>query len=283
MRFDDRTMDRLESALAVIGGAVVGTEFARRSGGRVRSALGDLRWRVDRVRDRAEDLLETLDGDRVGAVAPAVATSMRDGARTFGERIDATRASVAAVRARALDLRDRASEAVDRADTALNRLDGAIARARRELRRRRPLARRGGGRTSTSRPIGVFTELPAATPPRTVDVLMRPLAGTVGVDDPISDAGKRLIDVPDAYVVALDGERIAGIVTSRHLLSAVAGRLDPTTAAVSDVMTSAMTWIPPTATVDEAAVLVKYLHVDAFVVAEDGVPVGVVRAGDLDR
>jgi signal-transduction protein with cAMP-binding, CBS, and nucleotidyltransferase domain len=159
-----------------------------------------------------------------------------------------------------------------------------MARARRGLRRRRPIARRGAARTSAPRPIGVFTGSPDAAPPApTVDLLIRPLAGTVGVDDPISDAGKWLLDAPDAYVVALDGDRIAGIVTSRHLMSAVAGRLDPTTAAISDVMTPAVTSIPSTATLDEAAVLVKYLHVDELVVAEDGAPVGVVRAGDLDR
>src|SRR4051794_12788681 len=283
MHWDGGGSDRLEGVFAVVAGAVLGAEVARRSGDRVRSAVGDLRWRAAGIRDRAEDLLERIDAAGLGAVAPEAATSMRDGAGRFRARVTAARGSVNTVRARALDLRERASEAVDRADIALNRLDGAIARARRELRRRGPLVRRGANRTSTPRRIGVFTQLPAATPPRTVDVLMRPLAGTVGVDDPISDAGKRLLDAPHAYVVALDGERIAGIVTPRHLLSAVAGRLDPTTAAVSDVMTSAMTWIPPTATVDEAAVLVKYLHVDAFVVAEDGVPVGVVRAGDLDR
>jgi CBS domain-containing protein len=283
MRWDDRGMDRLESVFAVAAGVVLGSELARRSGDRVRSAMGDLRWRVDRVRDGAEDLLERIDRDRVGVAAPAVGTSMREAAGTFRARVEAARNNVAAVRARALDLRDRASEAVDRADAALNRLDGAIARARGELLRRRPLARRGAARTSAPRGIGVFTEVPAATPPRAVDLLMRPLAGTVGVDDPISDAAKRLIDAPDAYVVALDGDRIAGIVTSRHLLSAVAARLDATTAAISDVMTSAMTWIPPTAPVDEAAILVKYLHVDELVVAEDGAPVGVVPAADLDR
>ena len=121
----------------------------------------------------------------------------------------------------------------------------------------------------------------APAPSPTVVSVMRPLAGTVDVDDPLADAGKRLLDAADAYLVALDGDRIAGIVTTRHLLSAMAARLDPTTAAISDVMTPTITWIPPAATLEEAAVLVKYLHVDELVIAEDGDPVGVLRADDL--
>jgi signal-transduction protein with cAMP-binding, CBS, and nucleotidyltransferase domain len=112
---------------------------------------------------------------------------------------------------------------------------------------------------------------------------MQPVIATVDVDDPIADAGKRLLDAAGAYLVALDGERIAGVVTPRHLLSAVAERLDPTTAAIGDVMTPATVAIPPSATLEEAAVLVKYLHVDELVVAEDGHAIGVLRAADIPR
>jgi CBS domain-containing protein len=281
MAAGERGLGRLESVVAFVAGAVIGSEVARRSGRRTRSALEDLRWRADRLRDRAEGLVDRLDAEGVRALTPRLGSAVRDGGDAIRDRVDAARERADAVRSRALELRRGASRALDRADVALDRLDDAFGRLRRDVRRRRARSWRPVVR-APSRPVG--TEAPtvaAPAPSPTVASAIHPVVGTVDVDDPLADAAKRLLDSADAYLVALDGDRIAGILTPRHLLSAVAARLDPTTAAISDVMTPTPLSIPPTATLEEAAVLVKYLHVDELVIAEGGEPLGVLRAVDL--
>ena len=110
---------------------------------------------------------------------------------------------------------------------------------------------------------------------------MRPVTAVVDPDDAIRVAAVALGDAEVGAVVAVDGEKVAGVLTVRHLVRAVADGLDPLSTGIADVMSPAPTTIPRHATLADAEVLVRYLAVHELVVVDAGRAIGIVRATDV--
>ncbi len=255
-------MGQIANVLSFAAGYVAGSESARRSIDAARRTLDDVRARADAVRARADRLFASTARSARIAVADRPSTIRIPRARApdlSGE-----------LRARAASALDRASRAADLADAAVRRLGIELAwtpRAVRPRRRRRP------------RNVARAQRSPQAAP--TVERLMRPVTAVVDPDDAIRVAAVALGDAEDGAVVAVDGEKVAGVLTARHLVRAVADGLDPLSTGIVDVMSPAPTTIPRRATLADAEVLVRYLGVDELVVVDGGGAIGIVHATDV--
>jgi len=77
--------------------------------------------------------------------------------------------------------------------------------------------------------------------------------------------------------------QLIGILTSRDLLQALAGRIHSSDARARQWMTADPITVSPTTALDTAAHLMKELHIHHLPVVEDGRPVGTVGARDVVR
>jgi CBS domain-containing protein len=71
-----------------------------------------------------------------------------------------------------------------------------------------------------------------------VDDIYRPGAITAGADDSLEQAAARLQDKDISALVILDGDRLAGIITERDIVRAVADRRDLADCTAGEYMTS---------------------------------------------
>ena len=105
---------------------------------------------------------------------------------------------------------------------------------------------------------------------------------TIESDAPLAEAARRMASRGVGAVVVLDGDRLAGIITERDVLKAVAAGLRPE-ARVSEWMTRHPETVESTESTDHAASLMihgGFRHLP--VVDEEGV-VGILSIRDLMR
>jgi len=105
---------------------------------------------------------------------------------------------------------------------------------------------------------------------------------SVGADDLIADAARRMVDRGVGAVLVMDGERLAGILTERDVLRAVAeGRVDG--ARVGERMTRHPETVEASESTGHAASLMIHGGFRHLPVTEGAAVVGIVSIRDLMR
>lgn len=105
---------------------------------------------------------------------------------------------------------------------------------------------------------------------------------TVGPDDRLGDAAKRMVARGVGAVLAMDGARLAGILTERDLLKAVASGFS-TDARVRDWMTRHPETIEASEATDHAAALMIHGGFRHLPVTDGDAVVGIISIRDLMR
>lgn len=117
----------------------------------------------------------------------------------------------------------------------------------------------------------------------TVDDIYRPGAITAAADDSLEQVAARLRDKDVSAVVILDGYRLAGIITERDIVCAVADRRDLADGTAGEYMT----WEPATVGLEtplaEVARTMLAYGVRHLPVVVAGEVIGMVSARDLLR
>jgi CBS domain-containing protein len=117
--------------------------------------------------------------------------------------------------------------------------------------------------------------------PTVADHMTRELL-TIEPDAPMTEAAKRMASRGVGAIVVLEGDRLAGIITERDILKAVAAGL-PEGASVSDWMTRHPETIEPDEDTDQAAALMIHGGFRHLPVIEGGRTVGILSIRDLMR
>jgi CBS domain-containing protein len=105
---------------------------------------------------------------------------------------------------------------------------------------------------------------------------------SVGADERIADAARRMVDRGVGAVLVMDGERLTGILTERDVLKAVAeGRVDDAT--VAERMTRHPETVEASESTGHAASLMIHGGFRHLPVTEGGAVVGIVSIRDLMR
>lgn len=99
---------------------------------------------------------------------------------------------------------------------------------------------------------------------------------------PLSEVAERMVEREVGAVLVLDGERLAGILTERDVLRAVARGIRDD-AVVGDWMTSDPETIEPDETAEHAATLMVHGGFRHLPVVEGGAVVGILSIRDLMR
>ena len=105
---------------------------------------------------------------------------------------------------------------------------------------------------------------------------------TIERDAALTEAARRMAERGVGAVVVLDGDRLAGILTERDLLKAVAGGLRPD-ARVADWMTRHPETIESSDDTDHAAALMIHGGFRHLPVVDGGRTVGILSIRDLMR
>jgi CBS domain-containing protein len=117
---------------------------------------------------------------------------------------------------------------------------------------------------------------------RTVEEIMTRDPRTVDADDTIVDAARVMRDSDIGDVVVMDGGQVSGIVTDRDIVvRGIAEGRDPDSTAVSEVCTTGVETIDPSAAVDDALRTMREHDIRRLPVVKNGRPVGIVSLGDL--
>jgi CBS domain-containing protein len=95
-------------------------------------------------------------------------------------------------------------------------------------------------------------------------------------EDTLGELAERLAEADAGSALVVEYGRLTGILTSRDVVRAVAGRVHPSEARVRDWMSAAPVTAEPELPADEAARLMLNGGFHHLPVAEDGRPVGVV-------
>jgi CBS domain-containing protein len=112
--------------------------------------------------------------------------------------------------------------------------------------------------------------------------VMTPDPISVAPETPLVEVARLMRDDDIGDVLVVDGERLLGVVTDRDIVvRAVADGLDPESGRASDVMTTDVTVLPPDATIDDAADVMRDRAIRRVPIVEGDRPVGVVTIGDL--
>ena len=105
---------------------------------------------------------------------------------------------------------------------------------------------------------------------------------SVGADDLIADAARRMVDRGVGAVLVMDGERLAGILTERDVLGAVAeGRVDEAT--VAERMTRHPETVEASESTAHAASLMIHGGFRHLPVTDGGSVIGIISIRDLMR
>lgn len=110
------------------------------------------------------------------------------------------------------------------------------------------------------------------------------IAGPVARISPTATLSEVAVALTSADIGALvvgDGQDVAGIISERDLVRALAADLVPSMTRAIDVATTELAWCDLTATVSEAANEMLEHYVRHLLVEEDGDLVGLVSARDL--
>jgi len=117
---------------------------------------------------------------------------------------------------------------------------------------------------------------------RTVEEIMTRDPRTVNASDTIVDAARTMNEADIGDVVVVDDGDVQGIVTDRDIVvRAIAEGRDPQSTSVSDVCTTGIDTIEPSASVDDALRKMREADIRRLPVVQDGRPVGIVSLGDL--
>jgi CBS domain-containing protein len=107
---------------------------------------------------------------------------------------------------------------------------------------------------------------------------------TIDPDKTVKEAATIMADKGFGCLIVVREGKAVGIVTERDIVTKVAaGGVDPTKVLVSDIMSTPLIVVPPSATTDEAARVMTEYNVRRLVVVKDGALSGVVTAGDLAK
>jgi CBS domain-containing protein len=117
---------------------------------------------------------------------------------------------------------------------------------------------------------------------RTVEEIMTRDPRTVNADDPVTEAAGIMRDDDIGDVIVLENGEVGGIVTDRDIVvRGVADGRDPQSTSVSEVCTTGVEAIEPSATVDDALSKMREADIRRLPVVEGGRPVGIISLGDL--
>jgi signal-transduction protein with cAMP-binding, CBS, and nucleotidyltransferase domain len=117
---------------------------------------------------------------------------------------------------------------------------------------------------------------------RTVEEIMTRDPRTVNADDPIVEAARIMRDSDIGDVIVLQDGGVGGIVTDRDLVvRGVADGRDAESTSVSEVCTTGIEAIEPSASVDDALSRMRESDIRRLPVVQDGQPVGIISLGDL--
>ena len=105
---------------------------------------------------------------------------------------------------------------------------------------------------------------------------------TVGAELPLAEVAERMVERSVGAVLVLDGDRLAGILTERDVLRAVARGIRDD-AVVRDWMTTDPDTIEPDETIQHAATLMMHGGFRHLPVTEGGAVVGILSIRDLVR
>ena len=105
---------------------------------------------------------------------------------------------------------------------------------------------------------------------------------TVGPGDPLGEVAQRMVDRDVGAVIVLEGEALAGILTERDILRAVAAGIEDETV-VSDWMTRDPETMAPDDTTQHAAVLMIHGGFRHLPLVEGDDVVGMLSIRDLMR
>ena len=117
----------------------------------------------------------------------------------------------------------------------------------------------------------------------TVDDVYRPGAITAAADDSLEQVAARLRDKDVSAVVILDGYRLAGIITERDIVCAVADRRDLADGTAGEYMTWELATVGLEAPLAEVARTMLAYGVRHLPVVVAGEVIGMVSARDLLR
>jgi CBS domain-containing protein len=115
----------------------------------------------------------------------------------------------------------------------------------------------------------------------TVDDIYRPGAITAAADDSLEQIAARLQDNDVSALVVLDGHRLAGIITERDIVRAVADRRDLAEGIAGEYMTSAPATVELETPLAEVARTMLAYGVRHLPVVVTGEVLGMVSARDL--
>ena len=105
---------------------------------------------------------------------------------------------------------------------------------------------------------------------------------TVDASDTVVDAARVMRDSDIGDVVVIEDGNVTGIVTDRDIVvRGVAEGRDPDSTAVSEVCTTGVETIEPSASVDDALGLMREKDIRRLPVTKNGRPVGIISLGDL--
>jgi CBS domain-containing protein len=117
---------------------------------------------------------------------------------------------------------------------------------------------------------------------QTVEQIMTRDPRTVNADDPIVEAARIMRDSDIGDVIVLQGGEVGGILTDRDIVvRGVADGRDGESTSVSDVCTTGIEAIEPSASVDDALSRMREADIRRLPVVQDGQPVGIISLGDL--
>jgi signal-transduction protein with cAMP-binding, CBS, and nucleotidyltransferase domain len=117
---------------------------------------------------------------------------------------------------------------------------------------------------------------------QTVEEIMTRDPRTVDASDTIVDAARVMRDRDIGDVVVMDDGQVSGIVTDRDIVvRGVAEGRDADSTAVSEVCTTGVETIDPSASVDDALSMMREKDIRRLPVTKNGRPVGIISLGDL--
>jgi len=118
---------------------------------------------------------------------------------------------------------------------------------------------------------------------RTAAGVMSPVSLVVEPSDTLGEVAERMRERDVGTALVCDYGRLIGILTSRDLLRAFAGRVHPSEARVREWMTADPVTVAPTTSVEAAAVLMADYAIHHLPVVEGDRPVGVLGMRDVVR
>ncbi|MFL6239351.1 MAG: CBS domain-containing protein [Actinomycetes bacterium] len=99
---------------------------------------------------------------------------------------------------------------------------------------------------------------------------------------PLVEAAKNMKEKDIGDIIIVDGDKLRGVVTDRDIVvRGIAEGRDPNSTKLEDVCTSDLVTLPPDASVDEAAKLMRDKAIRRIPVEENGKPIGIISIGDV--